>query len=62
MGQPAAIAPWLSLGILVTGGALAFLLAEFLFSWDSKNATRRGHPLLALVAWVPYLAGVVLSL
>jgi ABC-2 type transport system permease protein len=62
MGQPAAIDPWLSLGILLTGGALAFLLAEYLFSWDSKNAARRGHPLLALVAWIPYLAGVLFSL
>jgi ABC-2 type transport system permease protein len=61
MGQPAAIAPWLSLGVLVSGGALAFLLGVYLFSWDSKNATRRGHPSLALVAWLPYFVGLVLS-
>jgi hypothetical protein len=32
----------------------------YLFSWDDKNATRRGHPSLALVAWLPYLAGLLL--
>ena len=31
-------------------GILAFGLAIYLFNWDSRNAARRGHPLLALLA------------
>ncbi len=47
--------PGLSLLILASSGALAFLLAVYLFSWDSRNATRRGHPLLGLLALMPYV-------
>ena len=54
--------PWLSLAILAAGGLVAFALAVFLFSWDSKNATRRAHPALAALALVPYLVGLLLSL
>jgi ABC-2 type transport system permease protein len=54
--------PWLSLVILAAGGLLALGMSVLLFSWDSKNATRRAHPALAVVAWVPYLAGLVWSL
>jgi ABC-2 type transport system permease protein len=62
MGQASGTHPWQSLTILAAGGLLAFALAVFLFSWDSKNATRRGHPALALLAIVPYLVGMLLSL
>jgi ABC-2 type transport system permease protein len=48
-----------SLLILITSGLLAFSLGIFLFSWDSKNAVRRGHPLLALLALLPFVAGII---
>jgi len=35
-------------------------LALYLFSWDNRNAARRGHPLLALLALIPFLAGIFL--
>lgn len=53
--------PWWSVGILFAGGVLAFALAAYLFSWDSRNAGRRGHPALALLALAPYLAAVALA-
>jgi len=62
MGQTDGMHPWLSLAILVAAGLLALGMSVFLFSWDSKNATRRGHPALAALAWLPYVVGMLLSL
>jgi ABC-2 type transport system permease protein len=58
MGREADFAPWGSVILLLLSGVLAFVLAIYLFSWDSRNATRRGHPLLAVLALVPYAAGI----
>jgi ABC-2 type transport system permease protein len=60
MGGVADLAPWGSVIILLTSGLLAFALAVYLFSWDSRNTTRRGHPLLALLVLLPYVAGMLL--
>jgi hypothetical protein len=46
---------------LLLGGALAFILALFLFSWDSRNTTRRAHPLLGLAAVLPYVIQALLD-
>jgi ABC-2 type transport system permease protein len=54
-------APWISLGVLAANGVLAFGLALYLFNWDRRNATQRGHPLMALVVLLPNLIGVLLS-
>jgi len=62
MGGTADFDPWLSVIVLSLSGVLAFLLALYLFSWDSKNGQRRGHPALALLALVPYGIGIALSL
>jgi hypothetical protein len=35
-------------------------LAIYLFNWDSKNKTRHGHPLMALLALAPYVAAIFL--
>jgi ABC-2 type transport system permease protein len=59
-GQTPGVNPWAAVGILLAGGALAFGMALYLFSWDSQNATRRGHPALALVALLPYVVGALL--
>ena len=62
MGLQADFSPWGSVIILAASGLLAFILAIFLFSWDSRNTTRRGHPLLALLVLLPYLIGILLGL
>lgn len=55
MGAEVGMDPVRSVLLLVVGGLLAFGLALYLFSWDSKNSERRASPLLALLAVVPYL-------
>jgi ABC-2 type transport system permease protein len=50
-----------SLLVLLAGGVLAFGLAIYLFNWDRHNATRRGHPLLALLVLVPFAIGMFLA-
>jgi ABC-2 type transport system permease protein len=60
MGTTADFWPWGSVIILLTSGILAFGLAVYLFSWDRRNATRRGHPLLAWLVLVPYVLGIFL--
>jgi len=53
--------PWLSVLILLVGGLMAFGLAVYLFSWDRRNAARRGHPLLALLFLLPFVVGMFLG-
>jgi len=60
MGKAADFSPWGSVVILISGGLIAFGLAWFLFSWDSRNAGRRAHPILGLLCMVPYVAGMFL--
>jgi ABC-2 type transport system permease protein len=60
MGKVADFSPWGSVMVLFISGLLAFGLAVYLFSWDSRNTTRRGHPLLALLVLLPYVAGIFL--
>ena len=60
MGGQADFSPWGSVAALILSGLLAFGLAIYLFSWDSRNAARRGHPLLALLVLLPYAAGIFL--
>lgn len=59
MGNAADFSPWGSVLVLVLSGFLAFGLALYLFSWDSRNTARRGHPLLALLVLLPALAGIL---
>jgi len=59
-GLAADFSPQGSLAILATSGVLAFALAIYLFNWDRRNSTQRGHPLLALLALLPYAVGVLL--
>jgi ABC-2 type transport system permease protein len=61
-GQATVVAPVLSVLALASSGLLAFGLAVFLFNWDSRNSARRGHPLLALLALVPYIIVVISQL
>lgn len=61
MGKAIEFSPWGSIAALAACGALAFGLAVYLFSWDSRNTDRRGHPLLALIVLLPYVIGMLLS-
>ena len=58
MGMPVGYDPLWGVLILLASAALAFGLALYLFSWDSKNTTRR-NPLLALVVLLPYILGML---
>jgi ABC-2 type transport system permease protein len=58
-GRTADFNPWASVAILLSSGILAFALAIFLFSWDSKNTTRRAHPALAALVLLPYILGIL---
>ncbi len=59
-GLTADFDPWGSLIVLLASGVLAFGLAIYLFNWDRRNTTQRGHPLLALLALLPYAVGMIL--
>jgi len=59
-GQPTVISPLIALLVLAASGAIAFALAVYLFNWDNKNETRRGHPLMGLLALVPYAISIFL--
>ncbi|HWR66597.1 MAG TPA: ABC transporter permease [Bellilinea sp.] len=59
MGRESAFSAWGSVGVLAASAVIAFSLAIFLFSWDSRNAKRRGHPLLALLVFVPAVIGIL---
>jgi hypothetical protein len=41
---------------------LTFAVAAYSFKWDRRHATRRGHPALALLAILPFVAGMLASL
>lgn len=52
--------PVVSVLVLAALGIFSVFLATYLFSWDSQNSTRRGHPLLALLVLVPLIVGILL--
>jgi ABC-2 type transport system permease protein len=60
MGKIADFSPWGSVIVLLISGLFAFLLAAFLFSWDNRNTTRRGHPALAFLFLLPFALGIFL--
>jgi ABC-2 type transport system permease protein len=60
-GYPTAFDPARSTIITAAAALLAFALSIFLFNWDKQNQVRRGHPLLGLIALLPYVVGVVIG-
>ncbi|HOA35460.1 MAG TPA: hypothetical protein PKL00_04205 [Bacillota bacterium] len=46
--------------VLLAGGIIASGLALYLFNWDRRNNSRRGHPALAALALLPYILGALL--
>lgn len=59
-GQTTTVAPLWSLLILLAGGVLSFGLAIYLFTWESASTRRRRHPVLALLALLPYVVAALL--
>lgn len=59
-GQPALYDSGWALLVLLAGGALAFGLAGYLFTWDSQNSPRGARTALAVLALLPYLLGALL--
>jgi ABC-2 type transport system permease protein len=59
-GQQTTFDTTVSVAVLAASLVLAFGLAIYLFNWDSKNKTRRGHPLMALLVLVPYVISIFL--
>jgi ABC-2 type transport system permease protein len=59
--QPTLVNPAMAVAVLATSAVLAMGFAIFLFSWDNKNSTRRGHPALALLVLVPYIVAILAS-
>jgi ABC-2 type transport system permease protein len=60
MGVETGFDAWLSVGVLVSGGVLALGAAWFLFQWDNRSGERRAHPLVGLIALLPYVISMVL--
>jgi len=58
MGMGADFNLWGSIIVLIVSGVVAFGMAIYLFSWDSRNSTRRGHPVMALLVLLPYVASI----
>jgi ABC-2 type transport system permease protein len=57
-GQQTLLNPTISLIIPIVSGLLAYGLSIYLFNWDSRNQSRRGHPLLGLLVMVPYVISI----
>jgi ABC-2 type transport system permease protein len=61
-GAETAFSPYVSMAVLLAGGVIAVALAAYLFNWDAQNQTRRGHPMMALLALLPYAACLLAAL
>lgn len=59
LGMQPSFDPRLALLILLVSGLIAFGLAIYLFSWDSKNKQRGHSPFLALLVLVPFVLGTI---
>jgi ABC-2 type transport system permease protein len=59
-GRPAELDPLLSLVVLGASAVLGFGLAVYLFDWDRRNSSRRGHPVMGLLVMLPYVLGLLL--
>ncbi|HNT79002.1 MAG TPA: ABC transporter permease [Anaerolineae bacterium] len=60
-GRETLFNPTASALVLLASGLIAFGLAIYLFNWDSRNQSRRGHPLMGLLALAPYVVGMLIK-
>ena len=51
--------PIWSLVVLFSSAVISFVLAIYLFRWDSKNMQRGRNPLLGLLTLIPYVLGAI---
>lgn len=58
-GMGSAFDPRLAVLILLASGIIAFILAIYLFTWDSKNKQRGHNPFLALLSLLPFVLGAI---
>jgi len=61
-GMQTVFDPQISLVILLVSIVISFGLALFLFNWDSQNQSRRGNPLLGLLAMAPFVLGIFIAM
>jgi ABC-2 type transport system permease protein len=61
-GRPTLVGPGLAVVVVSAAAAIAFGVAAYAFDWDRRNASRRGHPALALLAIAPLAIGMLVSL
>ena len=54
LGADTLVAPWLAVGVLVTGAVVAFALTRLCYAWDDHGAGRRLHPVFGVLALLPY--------
>jgi len=59
-GMSTTFAPLWGLIVLLSSGLIAFILAVYLFNWDNKNRRQGHHPLLGLIAWLPFVMSAIL--
>lgn len=60
MGKDVDFSPWGSVIVLLLGSLVSFTLAVQLFRWDQHQPSRRGHPLLGFLSFLPYAASIFL--
>jgi ABC-2 type transport system permease protein len=60
--QATLISPWIAMVILAAGGLIGFGLAIYLFNWDSKNESQRGHPAMGMLALIPSIIAALLTI
>jgi ABC-2 type transport system permease protein len=58
-GMSTTMDPYWSMLILLASGIIAFGMATFLFTWDSKNRQSGHNPLFGLLALLPYILGAI---
>ncbi len=59
-GMPHSFNPWVALLVLLVSSILAFCLAMYLFTWDSKNRRAGRSAMFGLLVLVPYVLGAIL--
>lgn len=61
MGATADFNAWGSIAAMFASGVVAFGAAILLFSWDRRNTKRRGHPVMALLFFLPFVVEILLG-
>jgi ABC-2 type transport system permease protein len=59
MGADTMVSPWVAVGFLAVGAAVALALTRLCYAWDDHGAGRRLRPAFGVLAIVPYAAGAV---